>query len=33
MWEHHLLHLKQDNVIPLPSTIEGWEDALKKSSN
>ena len=33
MWEHHLLHLKWDNVICLPSTIEGWEDDLKKSSN
>ena len=31
MWEHSLLHLKQDNlIIPLPSTIEGWEDNLKK---
>lgn len=31
MWEYHLLHLKQDDiVIPLPSTLEGWEDDLKK---
>ena len=30
MWEHHLLHLKRDDiVIPLPSTLEGWEDDLK----
>lgn len=31
MWEHILLHLERNNVIiPLPSTIEGWEDDLKK---
>lgn len=30
-WEHHLLHVKGDNVIiPLPSAIEGWLDDQKK---
>lgn len=31
MWEQSLSTLKHNNfVIPLPSTVNGWEDDMKK---